>query len=187
LTTPPAGEPPDLWVFAYGSLLWNPGFPYKSREPAALTGYHRRYCVRSMIYRGTPKAPGLVLGLEPGGLCEGVAYRVAHELEAETLQYLRERELVTNVYKETVVRIATRDGERREAVTYVADVEHEQYVAASDFDAMIETIANASGIAGPNYEYAINTWANLSALGVDDAYVARVADALRRREGQYPA
>jgi cation transport protein ChaC len=177
----PGGDEPDLWVFAYGSLIWNPGFPYKSREPATLIGYHRRYCILSEVYRGTPEAPGLVLGLEPGGACEGVAYRVAGELAATTMQYLRERELITSVYIEMVVSIETRDGVRREAVTYVADTDHEQYVAGQDFDAMVETIASASGVAGPNYEYAINTWANLSGLGIDDPLVARVADALRQR------
>ena len=175
------GADADLWVFAYGSLIWNPGFPYKSREPATLIGFHRRYCIRSEVYRGTPEAPGLVLGLEQGGRCEGVAYRVAAELAGETMQYLRERELITSVYNEMVVAVETRDGARREAVTYVADPDHEQYVAASDFDAMIETIAGASGKAGPNTEYAINTWANLTGLGIDDPLVARVAEALRRR------
>ena len=174
---------PDLWVFAYGSLIWNPGFPYKAREPAKLIGFHRRYCVQSMIYRGTPERPGLVLGLEPGGACEGVAYRVAHELEAETMRYLRERELVTSVYLETVVRIETGEGARRDAVTYVADTAHEQYVATTEFDAMIETIAGASGVAGPNVEYALNTWANLLALGLADPLIEQVAQALRRRGG----
>ena len=170
----------DLWVFAYGSLIWNPGFAYKSREPATLIGYHRRYCVLSMIYRGTPERPGLVLGLEPGGRCEGVAYRVAAELETETMRYLRERELVTSVYLETVVRIETREGERLDAVTYVADTAHEQYVGALDLEATMATIAGASGIAGPNVEYALNTWANLAGLGLADPLVEQVAEALRR-------
>jgi cation transport protein ChaC len=171
----------DLWVFAYGSLIWNPGFPYKSREPATLIGYHRRYCVHSHIYRGTPEAPGLVLGLERGGACQGVVYRVAAELAGSTMQYLRERELITSVYFEIVAPVETRDGARREAVTYVADPAHEQYAEASDFETMIETISHARGASGPNTEYAINTWANLASLGLDDRYVAEVADALRRR------
>jgi cation transport protein ChaC len=171
----------DLWVFAYGSLIWNPGFPYRSREAATLIGYHRRYCVRSIVYRGAPEAPGLVLGLERGGACQGVVYRVAAELAGSTMQYLRERELITSVYIEIVAPVETRDGARREAVTYVADPAHEQYAATSDFEAMVETIRCACGIAGPNYEYAINTWANLASLGLDDRYVAEVADALRRR------
>jgi cation transport protein ChaC len=171
----------DLWVFAYGSLIWNPGFPYRSREPATLIGFHRRYCVHSHVYRGTPEAPGLVLGLEQGGACQGVVYRVAAELAGSTMQYLRDRELITSVYIEIVAPVETRDGTRREAVTYVADPDHAQYAPASDLQTMVETILHARGIAGPNAEYAINTWANLASLGLDDRYVAEVADALRRR------
>jgi cation transport protein ChaC len=172
---------PDFWVFAYGSLIWNPGFLYKSREPVTLNGYSRRYCIASMVYRGTPERPGLVLGLEAGGSCEGVGYRVAGELKAATLDYLRARELITSVYHEKVVRIQTREAVGHDAVTYVADTDHEQYVAVSDFDAMLEIIAAASGSAGPNAEYALNTWANLAGLGVSDPLIERVAEALRRR------
>jgi cation transport protein ChaC len=176
-----AGDSPDFWVFAYGSLIWNPGFPYKSREPVKLIGYHRRYCICSMVYRGTPEKPGLVLGLEAGGVCEGVGYRVAGELKQPTLQYLRERELITSVYHEKILRIETREGVGHDALTYVADPDHEQYVDSADFDAMIDTIASASGDSGPNAEYALNTWANLSALGVSDPLIEKVAEALRRR------
>ncbi len=171
----------DFWVFAYGSLIWNPGFPYKSREPAKLIGYHRNYCIRSQIYRGTPEVPGLVLGLEAGGQCEGVGYRVAAELHTETMQYLRERELITSVYHETLLTVETREGGSYQAYAYVANPAHEGYVAM-DFDAAIETIACACGSAGPNYEYALNTWVNLAALGIRDLLVERVADALRARD-----
>jgi cation transport protein ChaC len=174
----------DFWVFAYGSLIWNPGFSYKSREPAKLVGYHRNYCIRSHIYRGTPEVPGLVLGLERGGQCEGVGYRVAAELHAETMLYLHERELVTNVYDETLLTIETRDGVRRQAYAYVANPAHEGYVAMEDFDAAIETIACACGSAGPNCEYALNTWVNLAELGIRDLLVERVAEALRRRDAR---
>jgi cation transport protein ChaC len=177
----------DFWVFAYGSLIWNPGFPYKSREPARLAGYRRGYCIRSTIYRGTPQAPGLVLGLERGGDCEGVGYCVAGELKPATMRYLRERELVTSVYDETLVSIETREGARHDAYTYVANSGHEEFVEMKDFDAAVEIIARASGVAGPNYEYAINTWANLSGLGIRDALVERVADALRARDAALAA
>ena len=179
----PRGAAPDFWIFAYGSLIWNPGFPYKSREAARLAGYRRGYCIRSMIYRGTPQAPGLVLGLERGGECEGVAYRVAGELKPATMQYLRERVLITSVYDETLVSIETREGARCDAYTYVANPAHEQYVEMQDFDAAVAIIAGARGVAGPNYEYAINTWANLAGLGIRDALVERVAEALRGRDG----
>ena len=135
-----------------------------------------------MVYRGTPERPGLVLD-GAGGDCEGVGYRVARELEAQTMAYLRERELITSVYTETLVRIETRDGEWHDAYTYVADPEHDQYVQMSDFETLVDVIESAIGIAGPNYEYAINTWANLSGLGINDAVVERVAEALRRRSG----
>jgi cation transport protein ChaC len=179
---PPSG--PDFWVFAYGSLIWNPGFPYKSREAAKLVGYHRGYCITSQVYRGTPEAPGLVLGLERGGECEGVGYRVAAELHEETMRYLRERELITDVYDETLLTIETRDGGRHQAYAYVANTAHEQYVAMDDFELAIERIANAAGEAGPNYEYALNTWVNLAGLGIRDLLVERVADALRARDGR---
>ena len=180
------GEPAlaaDFWVFAYGSLIWNPGFDYLSREPAKLRGYHRRYCIRSMIYRGTPEAPGLVLGLEPGGECEGVAYRIAGDLKAMTMQYLRARELVTAVYIETLAPIETREGGRHFAYTYVADPSHDQYVAMNDCDAAVAVIASAHGSAGPNAEYALNTWANLADIGVRDTVLESVAVALTQRAG----
>ncbi|MDE3177121.1 MAG: gamma-glutamylcyclotransferase [Pseudomonadota bacterium] len=171
----------DFWVFAYGSLIWNPGFAYLARVPARLTGYHRRYCIRSVVYRGTPELPGLVLGLQPGGECEGVAYRVAGALKDGTMQYLRARELITDVYQEMLAAIETRDGERCDAYTYVADPAHGQFVADDDDEATIEVIARASGVAGANSEYALNTAANLAAIGVHDALIERVAAALRRR------
>jgi cation transport protein ChaC len=177
-------EPADFWVFAYGSLIWNPGFAYKSREPARLVGYHRRYCIRSMVYRGTPERPGLVLGLETGGACEGVGYLVAGELHATTMQYLRERELVTAVYLETLVDIVGRDGASHRAYTYVADVGHPQHVRQDDFAALVDTIEGATGAAGPNYEYAINTWAKLAEFDISDPEVERVAEALMRRAGR---
>jgi glutathione-specific gamma-glutamylcyclotransferase len=171
----------DFWVFAYGSLIWNPGFAYKSREAARLRGYHRRYCIESKVYRGTPEAPGLVLGLEKGGECEGIAYAVAGELRSVTMDYLRERELVTSVYHEKLVGIETRDGDAHDAYTYVADPLHEQYVRIEDVSVLVDIIEQAAGIAGSNYEYAINTWSNLSAFGINDPAVEQVAVELMRR------
>jgi glutathione-specific gamma-glutamylcyclotransferase len=183
LTTESSDAEADFWVFAYGSLIWNPGFDFLQREPAKLKGYHRRYCIRSMIYRGTPEEPGLVLGLEQGGECEGVAYRVAGALKSATMQYLRERELITDVYIETLAAIETRDGLRCEAYTYVADPAHAQFVANWDEAEAVEVIARACGIAGANAEYALNTAVNLAAIGVRDPLIERVAAALRRRSG----
>src|SRR5271169_232419 len=98
-------EAGDLWVFGYGSLKWRPGFAFLERVPARLIGLHRALCVFSFVHRGTPKRPGLVLGLDRGGMCRGVAHRVAAEARAETLHYLRAREQVTTVYVETMRQI----------------------------------------------------------------------------------
>jgi cation transport protein ChaC len=92
----------DLWVFGYGSLIWRPGFDHLERQPARLIGAHRALCVFSHVHRGTPERPGLVLGLDFGGACRGVAYRVVAKQRAETIAYLRAREQATSVYRETM-------------------------------------------------------------------------------------
>ena len=96
-------ESADTWVFGYGSLMWNPGFAYAEARRARLTGYHRAFCIYSIHYRGTERRPGLVLGLDRGGVCEGIAFRLAPETRAATLAYLRRRELIYGVYREALV------------------------------------------------------------------------------------
>src|SRR4029453_16424516 len=104
----------ELWVFGYGSLMWQPGFAFTERVPAALIGAHRSLCIYSFHHRGTEHHPGLVLGLDEGGACRGVAFRVAADKEDATLAYLREREQVTDVYVEAIRPVSLLDGSGRE-------------------------------------------------------------------------
>ena len=111
----------DFWVFGYGSLMWNPGFPFESRVAGRTFGYRRALCVRSFDHRGTPQKPGLVLGLDRGGSCRGVAFKVPREHREPTLAYLRERELFASVYVERHLPVALEDGGRIAALAYVVD------------------------------------------------------------------
>jgi cation transport protein ChaC len=166
----------DFWVFGYGSLMWNPGFIFEERQAARLHGYRRALCIRSNVYRGTVENPGLVLGLERGGSCHGVAFRVAASNLEPVMDYLRARELVTNVYKEKSVPISFADGRKLKAVTYVADPKHDQYVSGlNPYDAA-QIIAQASGSSGPNEDYVVNTIAHLKAMEIRDLLLEEIVD-----------
>src|ERR1700688_2114496 len=117
----------DLWVFGYGSLMWRPGFPFIEQGPARLIGEHRALCVYSFGHRGTPEKPGLVLGLDRGGACRGVAFRVAEKHRADTVAYLRAREQVTSVYRE-VMRSVWLENEPRQRVSELVDAVHRRHV-----------------------------------------------------------
>src|ERR1700747_111616 len=109
--------------------MWRPGFSYREWVPARLIGLHRALCVFSFVHRGTPERPGLVLGLDRGGMCRGMAFRVAAAARAETIAYLRGREQVTSVYVETMRQIEIEDETRRKgrALCYTVDRGHVQY------------------------------------------------------------
>ncbi|MCM2562654.1 gamma-glutamylcyclotransferase [Lutimaribacter sp. EGI FJ00015] len=159
-----------MWVFGYGSLLWNPGFPVADRVLARLPDYHRSFCMRSVHHRGTPEKPGLVLALDewPGAACTGLGLAVAPGAEDETLDYLRERELVSSAYVEKRLWLDLTDGRRVEAVAYVVDAAHEQYCGDMPLEEQAQTIACALGGRGPNPEYLHNTVAHLRQLGIED-------------------
>jgi cation transport protein ChaC len=159
-----------MWVFGYGSLVWNPGFDVMERVIARLPEFHRSFCMRSVHHRGTDDNPGLVLALDaaPGALCHGVALRAKPEEAEGVLAYLRERELVSSAYLEKRLEIALDDGRHVEALTYVVDAEHVQYCGGLDLEEQAQIIARAVGGRGPNTEYLFNTTAHLKQLGIHD-------------------
>lgn len=157
-----------LWVFGYGSLLWNPGFVVAERVRARLEGWRRGFCMRSIHYRGTPAAPGLVLGLDRGGVCEGMALRAAPGTEAATLAYLHDREMIGSAYRETSLPVALADGRHVTALTYVLDPAHTLYCGTLTREEQARIIATASGDRGPNRDYLWNTAAHLADVGIHD-------------------
>jgi cation transport protein ChaC len=159
-----------LWVFGYGSLLWNPEFPVAEQVPALLEGYHRAFCMRSVHHRGSAEHPGLVLALDEmqGARCEGLALRAAPGREAETLQALRARELISSAYRECLLPLDLTDGRRVTALAYVIQREHGQYCGGLPLEEQARIIARATGGRGPNAEYLFNTHAHLAKLGVED-------------------
>lgn len=167
----------DLWVFGYGSLIWNPGFEFLEQKLARLIGEHRSLCIYSMVHRGTPEKPGLVLGLDRGGACQGVAFRVAHDKRRATVQYLREREQATHVYRE-VMRSVWIEGDARlrvSALAYVADRSHDQYAGRLSLDEQLRLVRQGHGNYGPNDEYVIATVAALEAQGIRDTPLHQLA------------
>lgn len=174
----PVPEGAPLWVFGYGSLMWNPGFPYETVEPALLYGYHRRFCIYSYHYRGTPEEPGLVLGLDRGGSCRGLAFRVAPANVHETLAYLWDREMISAVYRPAYLPVRLAGGQVH-ACTFVAQRHHEQYCRQTALEAAAQVIRHSCGRNGRNCEYLFNTVLHLDELGIRDTPLHRLADMVR--------
>ena len=165
----------DFWVFGYGSLIWRPDFAHVETRRARLFGYRRALCVLSHVHRGTPQRPGLVLGLDRGGSCIGLAFRVPDGLRDEVMATLRERELVTNVYLERELPLRLEDGAVVPAVCYVVDRAHVQYAGPLDVDHAVARVTGAVGQSGPNEEYVLNTVEHLKALSIRDHWLEAVA------------
>jgi glutathione-specific gamma-glutamylcyclotransferase len=174
---PKSDHKADLWVFGYGSLMWRPGFEFIEQMPARLIGEHRALCVLSFDHRGTPEKPGLVLGLDRGGACRGIAFRVAGSRRDATVEYLRAREQTTNVYRE-VTRSVWLDNAARErisALTYVADRGHVQYAGRLSLAEQLRYVQHGYGRSGNNRDYVLETVKSIEAQGFRDEQLHRLA------------
>lgn len=158
----------EFWVFGYGSLMWRPGFAFEESHTALLRGYHRSMCILSIHHRGTPEKPGLVLGLDRGGACRGMAFRV-HPGEQDAVRaYLYEREMVTDVYKPRTLGIRLQDGRSARALCFVVERSHEQYLPCAP-DEAARLIVQGRGDGGTARDYLSSTIDHLAGLGLRDS------------------
>lgn len=166
----------EIWLFGYGSLMWNPCIHFVDRQPALLRGYHRSFCLRSPTGRGTPERPGLMLALKPGGSCRGVAFRIEPALAEQEFDIVWNREMVSGAYRARLLAINTPHGRRR-AATFVVNREHPRYAPDVPPTEAAEMIAGAAGWLGSCAEYLSSTVEHLDQLGIDDG---AMHDLLRR-------
>jgi len=170
----------EFWVFGYGSLMWRPGFAYADRSPALLTGLHRQLCIYSHVHRGTPDNPGLVMGLDRGGRCRGIAYRIDEKDRIATIDYLRAREQVAMVYIESLRTIELMGEKRRKvrALTFVVDRGHDQYAGRLGLDQQLDLVLKGVGQSGRCIDYVRSTAAHLAEIGVRDHGLEALVEAL---------
>jgi len=169
-------------VFGYGSLIWNPAFEFVERRVARVRGFHRRFCLWTHLGRGTPARPGLMLALEQGGSCRGVAFRIADAAARSELEILWRREMIGGSYLARWIVVETDAGPVR-AIAFTINRANERYAGRLPEDVMAATIARAHGQLGACAEYLFNTVSHLSALGIRDRPLERLRDQVARHCG----
>lgn len=163
----------DIWVFGYGSLIWNPAFHFVEKRIARLTGYHRRFCLWTHLGRGTPEQPGMVLGLERGGSCVGVAFRIAAAAVQDEVEIIWRREMVSGAYHPRWTKLSTEEGPVT-AVTFVINPDHPRYACKPPESEIVASLANAAGPLGAARDYLDNTVDHLDELGIRDRGLRRL-------------
>lgn len=168
----------DFWLFAYGSLMWNPEINYIDSAPARLFGYHRRLCLWSVAYRGTVEQPGLVMGLDKGGSCLGRAFLISENDADDAIALLNEREMVTGAYKSILAPVILKGRGKVPAVSLIARRNHLQYVPRVPVDEVANIVRSAKGRRGCNREYVLNTASHLEQMGIHDQMLAGIRSRL---------
>ena len=176
----------EAWVFAYGSLMWNPAIEFADSQPGLLNGWHRSFCFWLPMGRGTPELPGLMLALERGGACEGIAYRLTAEQVASEFPLLWNREMLAGIYQPDWVPTVLRDGREVSSVTFVVDPAHCQYCGDLPMERAAHHIAFAEGRRGACRDYLANTAAHARALGIHDPYIEDLVERVKALRGEYP-
>ncbi|MBU6382044.1 MAG: gamma-glutamylcyclotransferase [Betaproteobacteria bacterium] len=167
------------WVFGYGSLIWNPDMPVRRGVPGRVDGYHRRFCISSTRYRGSPEQPGVVLGLDRGGSCQGMAWELLPGREADALDKLWLREMINGAYRPRLLRVRLKDGGRLNALSFIARREHPGYLRLND-DELLRRLAACQGDRGSNRDYLSHTVHALQDHGIADLHLCRLLDRLSR-------
>ena len=170
-----------VWVFGYGSLMWNPAFHFAERRAARVHGYHRQFCLWARAGRGSPTRPGLMLALETGGSCHGVAYRLHRDKVRSELDVVWRREMLTMAYRPIWVSAHTGEGIER-AVAFAANRSHERYVRGLDTGAIVGYLASGAGPLGRCRDYLLDTVRHLRELGIRDRRLEALAHAVEARE-----
>ncbi len=173
-----APQPERIWVFGFGSLIWNPAFHFVERRTALVHGFHRQFCLWSKAGRGSPQSPGLMLALEPGGSCHGVAYRIAPGEVGTELDVVWRREMMTGAYRAVWVTAHTPGGVEH-AIAFAANHAHERYVRGLDTDETARLLATGAGPLGSCCDYLLDTVSHLEALGIRDKRLEALVERVR--------
>ncbi len=173
----------DVWVFGYGSLMWNPAFHFEERRLGIVRGWHRRFCLWLSRGRGSPDCPGLMLALDRGGVCRGVAFRVPAAHARDELLLVWRREMLSGAYLARWVTVATDEG-AVPAVTFVVNQAHQRYSGKLGEAETADRILTASGELGSCLDYFERTVRILRTLQVRDAALERIEAEIARRNGR---
>jgi len=167
-------NPQEVWVFGYASLIWFPNFFYTQSHPAVLKGYQRTLCIQAKVYRGTPRFPGLVFGLEEGDFCQGKAFLLSPEKQEESLLKLWEREMVDDAYTPAWVEVSTPDEAKISAITFLANQQGSCYIKQPDFSELKKILLKAQGTTGTCYDYVYQTYLAFQEHQIEDQNLEKI-------------
>ena len=172
------GEP--IYIFAYGSLLWNPTFNYQEQLPARIYGFHRRFCMKTKLGRGSSKNPGLMLALDRGGNCKGSVYKLNKKTEIYEIDLLFKREMITGAYIPKLIKTEIGSGQWVKSLAFTVDKKNKNYIAKITLEETAKLISNANGFLGTCEEYLNFTLASLKELNIKDKQMNKIYNLIKK-------